>query len=40
MKDCKINGESSVWSAAEIQEKIYGFDVQVKGKHISVGYGK
>ena len=28
MKDRMIHGESNVWSAAQSQKKIYGFDVQ------------
>ena len=29
MKDRKIHGESIVWSAAQCQKRIYGYDVHV-----------
>ena len=30
MKDRKIHGESNVWSTAQSQKKIHGFDVVVE----------
>ena len=42
MKDRKIHGESNVWSTAQRQKKINGFNVHVgiELSHRSVGYGK
>ena len=42
MKDLMIHGESNVWSAAQRQQKIYGFDVHARFevRNRSVGYGK
>ena len=42
MKDRNINGESNVWSAAQRQKMIYGFDVHAgfEGSYGSVGNGK
>ena len=40
--DRKIHGESNVWSTAQRQKQIYGFDVYagLEGNHRSVGSGK
>ena len=41
-KDRKMHGESNVWSTAQRQKKIYGFDVHAgfEGNHRSVVNGK
>ena len=42
VKDRKIHGESNVWSTAQRQKVIYGFDVHAgfEGNYGSVGYGR
>ena len=42
MNDRRIHCQSNVWSTAQIQKNMYGYDVcaGVKGNHRSVAYGK